>query len=351
MKGMGSLYLRGSTWWMTFNRNGRQFRLSSGTDNKSIAKGRLKQEVQKALGAAFIPPDKRRVTIADLVADLLTHFARVGKTAFGADCRVRWENRLKATFENVRAPDLGTAAMNAYRDEWAGKARSHTTINRDLQVLRRAYRLAAECEPPKVERVPKFVLLREDNARKVFISEEQVDKLRMAASREGLWARVLIEMAYLYGWRKGELLSLRTQDVNLAENCIRLQTSKNGDPREVPVTPSIALLLGSLLAGDGLLFPSIDFRSFWRRLCQAIGATPGKRGITFHDFRRTAARSKRAAGVSTSVIMELQGWKTEAMFRRYAITDNADKLDALRRQEESRNITTASHPEVPATVN
>jgi len=31
-------------------------------------------------------------------------------------------------------------------------------------------------------------------------------------------------------------------------------------------------------------------------------------------------------GVPTSVIMEMQGWKTEAMFRRYAIVDRKDKL-------------------------
>lgn len=337
---MGSLYLRGNTWWMTFNRNGKQFRVSSGTDNKSIAKGKLKIETQKAMSGSFIPPDKRKITIADLVTDLLAHFERVGKSAFKADCKSRWDSRLKATFGDAKAADLGTAGMNAYRDEWAATGKSHTTINRDLQVLRRAYKLAAECEPPKVERIPKFKLMKEDNARKVFISEEQVDKLRMAASREGLWARVLIEMAMLYGWRRGELLSLRTQDVNLAENTIRLQTSKNGEPREVPMTTSIKTLITPLVINGSpsdSLFPIIDFRCFWRRLCKGI-ATPGKAGITFHDFRRTAARTKRAAGVSESVVMELQGWKTSAMFRRYAIVNNADKMKALQMQEESRTI-------------
>lgn len=325
---------------MTFNHNGRQFRISCATDNKSVAKGKLKQEIQKTLATNFVAPDKRKITVSDLVTDLLAHFERIGKATFKADCLSRWEGRLKVTFGGMRAADLGTTAMNAYRDTWAGTGKSHTTINRDLQVLRRAYRLAAECEPPKVERIPKFKLMKEDNARKVFISEEQVDKLRMAASREGLWARVLIEMAHLYGWRRGELLSLRVQDVNLAENTIRLQTSKNGEPREVPMTSSIKTLITPLVINGSPsdpLFPIIDFRCFWRRLCKGI-ATPGKKGITFHDFRRSSARAKRAAGVSESVVMQLQGWKTSAMFRRYCIVDNADKMKALEMQEESRTI-------------
>lgn len=340
MKGMGSLYLRGKTWWMTFNRNGKQFRVSSGTDNKSIAKGKLKLEIQKAMSSSFIPPDKRKITIADLVTDLLAHFERVGKTAFKADCKARWESRLRSTFQNMKCPDLGTAAMNVYRDTWVSAGKSHATVNRDLQVLRRAYRLAAECEPPKVERVPKFVLMKEDNARRIFISPEQVDQLRQAGGREGLWARVLIEMAYMYGWRRGELLSLRVQDVNLGDGTIRLQTSKNGDPREVPMTDAIKTLITPLVikgSPDDRVFPDVDFRCLWRRLCKGI-AVPGKRGITFHDFRRTAARAKRSAGVSESTIMDMSGWRTSAMFRRYAIVDNTDKLDALRRQEESRLV-------------
>ncbi len=42
---------------------------------------------------------------------------------------------------------------------------------------------------------------------------------------------------------------------------------------------------------------------------------------------------KRIAGVDTSVIMKLQGWRTDAMFRRYGIVATEDKLDAMQKQE------------------
>jgi integrase len=52
---------------------------------------------------------------------------------------------------------------------------------------------------------------------------------------------------------------------------------------------------------------------------------------TPHDFRRTAARNLIRAGVPQHVVMKLCGWKTDAMFRRYAIVDERDLRDAVSR--------------------
>ena len=48
-----------------------------------------------------------------------------------------------------------------------------------------------------------------------------------------------------------------------------------------------------------------------------------------HDFRRTAARNLIRAGVPQHVVMQLCGWKTDAMFRRYAIVDERDLRSAV----------------------
>lgn len=52
-------------------------------------------------------------------------------------------------------------------------------------------------------------------------------------------------------------------------------------------------------------------------------------GRTPHDFRRTAARNLIRAGVPQHVVMQLCGWKTDAMFRRYAIVDERDLRSAV----------------------
>jgi hypothetical protein len=47
-----------------------------------------------------------------------------------------------------------------------------------------------------------------------------------------------------------------------------------------------------------------------------------------HDFRRTAARSYRRAGVSEGVIMQIGGWRTRSVFERYNIKNQRDLQEA-----------------------
>jgi integrase len=57
--------------------------------------------------------------------------------------------------------------------------------------------------------------------------------------------------------------------------------------------------------------------------------TPQRR---VHDFRRTAAREFRRAGVSEGEIMRLCGWETRTMFDRYNIIDEQDRTRAVARR-------------------
>ena len=47
-----------------------------------------------------------------------------------------------------------------------------------------------------------------------------------------------------------------------------------------------------------------------------------------HDFRRTAVRNLERATVSRSDAMEMVGHKTEAIYRRYAISDEKSLKEA-----------------------
>jgi integrase len=229
--------------------------------------------------------------------------------------------------------------------------------------------------PPKVRTVPYIPMLKEDNVRKGFVEDAQFEQLAAKASEP--WLRTFLELGFTYGWRKSELLSLRVKQVNLPQRTIRLDagTTKNGEGREVTMTAKVAELLRLAVADkrpdEFVLTRKIEIgkrtvhrpvrsvRAAWRNLCQRAGlgefvcrqceraATMRQscecggrgrkyRGLIIHDLRRSAAKALRRAGVSESVIMATGGWKTPAMFRRYAIVSSADNRAAVEMLERAR---------------
>jgi integrase len=61
-----------------------------------------------------------------------------------------------------------------------------------------------------------------------------------------------------------------------------------------------------------------DFRKAWATACKSAGV-PDR---LVHDLRRTAVRNLERPGVPRSAAMQLKRHLTEAVYRRYAITDS-----------------------------
>src|SRR5205807_4567251 len=78
-----------------------------------------------------------------------------------------------------------------------------------------------------------------------------------------------------------------------------------------------------------------SFRRAWVTACKKAGIPEH----IPHDFRRTAVRNLERAGVPRSTAMKMVGHRTESIYRRYAIVDEAmlkegaEKLSALHQAE------------------
>src|SRR3989475_10563192 len=67
-------------------------------------------------------------------------------------------------------------------------------------------------------------------------------------------------------------------------------------------------------------------RKSWATACRKAGCP----GMLRHDFRRTAVRDVGSAGVPRSVVRKITGYKTQSVYRRYAIVNDADLQEAVR---------------------
>jgi integrase len=69
------------------------------------------------------------------------------------------------------------------------------------------------------------------------------------------------------------------------------------------------------------------FRRVWERALREAGC-PEK---LFHDFRRTAVRNMIRASIPESIAMEIAGFRTRSVFKRYHIMKETDLQEAAQK--------------------
>lgn len=221
------------------------------------------------------------------------------------------------------AANVSTDRVNAYIDSRQEQGASNASINRELAVLKRAFYLGQESTPPKIQRVPHFNMLKEDNTRKGFLDSDDYEKLARECGRFGLWMRTAFEIGYTYGWRHSEVLGLTVGQISIGDQVIRLNPgeTKNDEAREVNLTATLLQLLRECIRGkaddDFVLTREngkcvLDFRGAWESATEKAG----KPGLLFHDMRRTAIRNMVRVGISEKVAMHISGHKTRSVFDR-----------------------------------
>jgi integrase len=193
----------------------------------------------------------------------------------------RWKH-LAPFFAHVRAANVTTALIEKYRSTRSNDGAAKATLNHEVGTLRRIYRYGKQSTPPTVHTMPHFPMFKLNNARQGFLEPDKFELFCIASAKEGLWMRVLLGMAYTYGWRRGELLGLRVRQVDLNQRTLRLDpgTTKNQEGREVAINTALLELLRAACHGkgpddyvvtreDGK--PVRDFRGAWQNLCVRSG--------------------------------------------------------------------------------
>jgi integrase len=350
-RGSGSIYKQknSAVWWVKYYRNGKPYRETTRTTDKSEAKDFLRKRLAEITTGNFNGPTVERILVSELAEDFLRDY-RINERHSIDDVEARWKLHLQPFFGDWRASEVTSDLVARYVDKRQQEKAANATINREIAALKRMYRLGLASTPPKVIRVPWMPKLREDNVRTGFLEDGQFEKI-IAACPE-LWFRAIVEVGRTYGWRISELLNMRVGQVDLLARTIRLEpgTTKNREGREVTMTSAAYSLLSTCVTGktanDYVFTRSSgqrvrDFRETWRNACIAAGVPK----LLFHDLRRTAARNLRKAGVAEGVIMKIGGWRTRSVFERYAIIAQSDIADAVQKLESQTNGHSSGHSE------
>jgi integrase len=328
---MGSLYQRGTVWWLKYRLHGRLVRESSGSPKEGEARTLLKQCEGAAVEGRPVIPRVEKVTVGELLDAVSAEYQANGRRS--VDRLAFSLAHIRPVFGPRRAVHVSVADVTAYVVARQQAGAANAIINRELAALKRAYSLALAAE--RIHRAPRFRLLQEDNVRQGFFERNHFEALRRHLPE---YLRGVVTVAYITGWRiHSELLSLEWRQVDFKAGTLRLEpgTTKNREGRLFVMTPELRATLEAQRAETealqrtrGAILPRVfhrngrpiqGFRKAWATACREAGV-PGR---IPHDLRRTAVRNLERAGVPRSTAMRMVGHKTEAIYRRYAIVDEA----------------------------
>jgi integrase len=247
--------------------------------------------------------------------------------------KASWKKHLAPVFGDRKAALVTAADLIDYQAARIDAKARHATVNRELQLLHRAFRLGYEARPRLVQDVPKFPPRMVERPRQGFIEDETFNKLHAAIAEPGVKAMVLV--AYRLGFRKSELQNILV--MQYANGWLRLfaGATKNSDSRAVALPDDVNDAVAKCAAGkppDAYLFAWSDgsrvkdFRTTWSKATAAAGVTQ----LLFHDLRRSAVRRMRKRGVPTATAMKITGHRTRMVFDDYDAANATDVADAAK---------------------
>ena len=173
----------------------------------------------------------------------------------------------------------------------------------------------------------------ENNERIRFLSDiERTDLFKVCRASQWSKMYLLVLMAITTGARKGELLSLRFDDIDFDRQTAYVQTSKNGQPRVLPLTNDVIIELNKFKSQESrLIFNSeimpnkpMCFTKQWNKTLTQADIT----NFRFHDLRHSCASLLAQSGASLLEIAEILGHKQIQVTKRYShlCIDHKSKL-------------------------
>lgn len=358
-KGSGSVFQRTyrdpkgklrktKNWYIEFVAGNRTMREATKYTNRSDAAEFLKKRMADALGGKIVL--SKNVTYDDLRDLIITDYTNNGRKSLG-DLKSTRLPRLDAVFGGTKAIDVTTTSVERYKTLRLKDGSAPATVNRELASLKRMFRLGLR--QGMVATMPYISMLAEHNVRKGFFELDQFQAILKHLPSE---YHTLFEIAYITGWRiKSELLTRQWRHVDLnGKGWLRIDPGEAKDAssgREFQFTTWMREALerqrkfvSKVERKTGAVIPWLfcradgvrvyRFYEVWRDACKVAGIQRIP-----HDFRRTAVRNLERAGVPRTTAMAMIGHKTESIYRRYSIVDQAmlemgtAKLEAMQKAQ------------------
>jgi len=319
-------------------------------------------------GRHFPHLKSKRTAFAELVQryrDTVMKEARASSKAVREQHLDWWNLRFAGRTLAEVTPDLVAEARDALASEKFTRGKVHkkigveiqpteytrapATVNRYLATLSHLFTMAVkEWRLVVSNPVRDIAKKKEARGRVRFLSDAEREAL-LAACATSDWPalQALVLLAISTGARRGELINLKWDDVDLKAARAVVRETKNGDPRVLPLVGRALEALRTLrLQGGGRsewVFPARSdhpgspyeyFDGVWYDALKAARIED----FRFHDLRHTTASYLASQGASLIEIADTLGHRTLSMVKRYAHLTQSHKVSAIEKMAKERGL-------------
>jgi integrase len=239
---------------------------------------------------------------------------------------------LKAEFGKYSLAALTSEIVADFRDQRLSAGKSNNTVRLELALLGHLYstaikdwHIALASNPVAIIRKPS-----PGPSRNHRISKADHERLFRALCNH---SNPMLAWIYIVAletcMRQGEILNLKVQDVDLPRRIVRLNDTKNGSPRTIPLSKEAARVLKEAIEHPmrqdcSLIFfgePGRDkkrgpyqFNKAWLDTKREIGLEE----LHFHDLRHEAVSRLFEAGLNDQEVAAISGHRSAQMLMLYA---------------------------------
>ena len=320
--GFGAVYVRKSSsgnprYYLDYFDNGKRIqRVSRRAASFEDAYSELRQ-------AVFKEPEKKRISFGAFADEYLEDYAKPTKKSWKAD-KVRL-GKLKKHFKETDLRVITPMEIERFRSSLLVKGQQKSTTNRSLALLKRMFNLAIEEGYMEVNPARKVKMFSEAENLKERILTEEEERRFLGGCCDHM--KDLVAFALNTGMRLGEILNLKWTNVDLKSGTIKVEFTKSGKTRIVPMNRTLkAMLARPRKRGEVYVFTNPDSKDRFRETKRSFKTgcrKAGIEGLRFHDLRHTFASRLVRNGVDIGTVRKLLGHSTLLITKRYVHSDES----------------------------
>ena len=258
----------------------------------------------------------RRTSLADVVERYVREVTP-GKRSAETE-RLRLLKLLKSPVCELSLADLRSSHLAAYRDSRLVDVRAGTVrrelslLHHILDVARKEWAVPLVVNPVALVSLPPLPHGRDRRLRRGDLARL---KAALSQTRNPLIGPIIF-IAIETGLRRGEIMGLTWDAMDLKSRTAHIPQTKTGKPRTIPLTDAALAILGALPRTDRQLFPMATnaLRLAWGRLRVRAGLGD----LRFHDLRHEALSRFCELGLTIPELAVISGHKDPRMLFRYA---------------------------------